>query len=222
MRFGGEYKDSFDLPNTESATAQDMLSQLSGGAGTGSGLDGQVVRKSSSGQAVKDSTATTMTTLLTKVSDLPGVTCVVTPFGAPLGSQCPQQPANQGGDQGQRGQTPAPPPSEAAAGALAHFGEAGVSPDGGVAYATVSFAGASIDDLKSADVLAALDVVFVPVIASMIGLGVGIDYSLFVINRCREAIVHGHHRAAGALRHADQPLQRYRHIGGPHRVHGDG
>ncbi len=32
---------------------------------------------------------------------------------------------------------------------------------------------------------------FAPILASMIGLGVGIDYSLFVINRYREAMIHG-------------------------------
>ena len=167
VKFGGDYKDSFDLPNTESATAQDLLSKLSGGAGTGSGLDGQVVWKSDSGAATEGATATTMTATLTKVSELPGVTCVVTPFGDPLGSQCPEQPAGQGSGQGsaqgqgqgQGGGQTTPPPSPEAAGALAHFGQAGVSPDGSVAYATVSFEGASIDDLNTADVLAALDVV---------------------------------------------------------------
>ena len=45
-RFGGDYNDNFELPDTESTTAQDLLSDLSGGAGTGAGLDGQVVWKS--------------------------------------------------------------------------------------------------------------------------------------------------------------------------------
>ncbi len=40
---------------------------------------------------------------------------------------------------------------------------------------------------------------FAPVLASMIGLGVGIDYSLFVINRYREAIIHGREPRAAAL-----------------------
>ena len=40
---------------------------------------------------------------------------------------------------------------------------------------------------------------FAPILASMIGLGVGIDYSLFVINRYREAIIHGREPRAAAL-----------------------
>ena len=37
-----------------------------------------------------------MTGLLTELSTSPGVSCVLTPFGEPLGSACPQQPADQG------------------------------------------------------------------------------------------------------------------------------
>ena len=45
-----------------------------------------------------------------------------------------------------------------------------------------------------------LDVaVFAPILASMIGLGVGIDYSLFVINRYRESIIHGRRPRDAAL-----------------------
>ena len=40
---------------------------------------------------------------------------------------------------------------------------------------------------------------FAPILASMIGLGVGIDYSLFVINRYREAIIHGRSPRDAAL-----------------------
>ena len=40
---------------------------------------------------------------------------------------------------------------------------------------------------------------FAPILASMIGLGVGIDYSLFVINRYREAIIHGREPRDAAL-----------------------
>ena len=40
---------------------------------------------------------------------------------------------------------------------------------------------------------------FAPILASMIGLGVGIDYSLMVINRYREAIIHGRSPRDAAL-----------------------
>src|SRR3954465_957935 len=94
-RFGGDYNNNFQLPDTESTTAQELLSKLSGGAGTGTGLDGQVVWKSASGKATEGSAATTMKGVLTQLSTSPGVACVLTPFGAPLGSACPQQPPQQ-------------------------------------------------------------------------------------------------------------------------------
>ena len=40
---------------------------------------------------------------------------------------------------------------------------------------------------------------FAPFLSSMIGLGVGIDYSLFVINRYRDALQHGREPRAAAL-----------------------
>jgi RND superfamily putative drug exporter len=161
---------------------------------------------------------------------------------------------------------------------MAHFGQAGVSPDGTVAYATVIYSGKNFDDVDTAQLTQALDKVkaqngqdglevgangifgfvageppssegigvvvalvillfafgsilgaflpivsavlsvsvstalllplvarffdvatFAPILASMIGLGVGIDYSLFVINRYREAIIHGRQPRDAAL-----------------------
>jgi len=278
VRFGGDYNNNFQLPDTESTTAQDLLSKLSGGAGTGTGLDGQVVWTSQSGKATDASAKAAMAGLLTQLSALHGIDCVLTPFGDPLGPACPQQPAGRG-QQGQGGsQGEQPQLSPAAQGALAHFGQAGVSPDGSVAYATVLFTGKSFNDLNVADATAALDLVkaqngkdglqvgangvfanvggeppssesigvavalvillfafgsvlgaflpivsaalsvsltttfvlplvarafdvatFAPILASMIGLGVGIDYSLFVINRYREAVIHGRTPREAAL-----------------------
>ncbi len=276
-RFGGDYNDNFELPDTESTTAQDLLADLSGGgAGTGAGLEGQVVWRPASGAATDDEPKAAMTQTLEDVAASPGVTCVITPFGEPLGTGCPPQPPAQGG-----GGEPAeeqPPLSPEAQAALAHFGQAGVSPDGTVAFATVMFEGQSFDDLNTNDIVAALDIItsagsdaqmevgangvfgfvageppsseaigvtvalvillfafgsilgaflpivsallsvalttgfvlplvarffdvatFAPILASMIGLGVGIDYSLFVINRYREAIIHGRSPRDAAL-----------------------
>ncbi|MFL6288013.1 MAG: MMPL family transporter [Actinomycetes bacterium] len=285
--WGGDYNDDFELPDTESTTAQDLLGELSGTAGTGAGLEGQVVWSPDSGTVTDTAPQQTMTDVLTEVSKKPDVMCVFTPFGDPIGSDCPPptDQANSGGASGQQGggqgtgtEQPAEPPSEAAAGAMAHFGQAGISPDQSVAYATVTFEGASFDDLDSAVILDALGPIedqdgqdgmqvgangvfsfvsgeepssesigvavalvillfafaavagaflpvlsaivsvaistgfvlplvaanmnvafFAPVLASMIGLGVGIDYSLFVINRYREAIIHGREPRAAAL-----------------------
>jgi putative drug exporter of the RND superfamily len=276
--FGGDYNDNFELPDTESTTAQELLSELSGGAGTGAGLEGQVVWKPNSGTASDDPTTATMTDLLTTLSSSPGVSCVLTPYSAPLGSGCPEQPPDQG-QGGQEGQGEQPQQgSPEAQGALAHFGQAGISPDDTVAYGTVMFDGESFDDLNTADVTSALELIknqngndglqvgangvfafvageppssesigvtvalvillfafgsilgaflpitsaaisvalattfalplvarffdvatFAPILASMIGLGVGIDYSLIVINRYREAIIHGRSPREAAL-----------------------
>jgi RND superfamily putative drug exporter len=275
VRFGGDYNDNFELPDTESTTAQDLLADLSGGAGTGAGLEGQVVWRPDSGQATDASSKATMTGLLTRLATSPGVSCVLTPFGEPLGTGCPEQPADEGG-RGEEGEQPQLSPE--AEGALAHFGQAGVSPDATVAYATVMFEGQSFDDLDTDDVITALDLIkaqdgadalrvgangvfafvggeppssesigvtvalvillfafgsilgaflpivsaalsvalattfalplvaryfdvatFAPILASMIGLGVGIDYSLMVINRYREAIIHGRSPREAAL-----------------------
>ena len=49
--------------------------------------------------------------------------------------------------------------SPEAEGAQAHFGQAGVSPDGTVAYSTVMFEGESFDDLDTDDVITALDLI---------------------------------------------------------------
>ena len=132
--FGGDYNDNFELPDTESTTAQELLAELAGGAGTGAGLEGQVVWKPDSGEATDGSAEAAMTGLLTDLSTSPGVACVFTPFGEPLGSACPEQPADQG-QGGQQGEQPQQELSPEAEGALAHFGQAGVSPDGTVAYA---------------------------------------------------------------------------------------
>ena len=281
VRWGGDYNDNFQLPNTESTTAQNLLQTLSGSAGTGSGLDGQVVWSPSSGTVTDAASKATMTALLTKLSTSPGVTCVQTPFGDPLGTGCPKQSGGSGGgsqgngsqgggSQGSGSQGGQSQQSPLAQGAQAHFGQSGISPDGSVAYATVTYQGKTSNDLNSADVLKGLNLIkaqngqdgiqvgangvfgyvggkppssegigvtvalvillfafgsilgaflpilsaalsvflttafvlpivaavldvatFAPVLASMIGLGVGIDYSLFVINRYREALVFG-------------------------------
>jgi putative drug exporter of the RND superfamily len=273
-KVGGDYNDNFELPDTESTTAQELLSELSAGAGTGAGLDGQVVWKSESATGTDANAAKAMTGLLTELSTSPGVACVITPYGAPLGLACPKRPEDQGGQQGEQPRELSPE----AQGALAHFGQAGVSPDGTVAYGTVMFEGESFDDLSTADITTALELIeeqngkdgllvganglfafvggeppssesigvtvalvillfafgsilgaflpitsaaisvalattfalplvarffdvatFAPILASMIGLGVGIDYSLIVINRYREAIIHGRSPREAAL-----------------------
>ncbi len=102
-KFSGDYNDNFSLPDSESKTATDLLTGLSAGAGTGTGLTGQVVWKTDSGKVTDAANAAVMTKLLTQVSTTPGVACVTTPLSAPLGSGCPAQQPPSGG----QGQSPA-------------------------------------------------------------------------------------------------------------------
>ena len=276
--YGGNYNDNFELPDTESTTAQDLLGQLSGGAGTGAGLDGQVVWASDSGSATDGAAAAAMSGVFDDLAAAPGVTCVVTPFGPPQGAACPAPPDGQGGSAPEGDQPAVTGLSDQAQGALAHAGQAGVSPDGTVAFATVTFEGATFDDVDTQQLTDALNLVeaqngedglqvgangifgfvageppssesigvtvalvillfafgsilgaflpivsavlsvvlttafalpivarffdvatFAPILASMIGLGVGIDYSLFVINRYRDAMIHGREPREAAL-----------------------
>ena len=275
-QFKGDFNDNFNLPDAESTTAQNLLKEISGGgAGTGSGLDGQVVWGVDAGKATDAAPAAVMSAKLAEIAGLPGVACVISPLAEPMGSACPAQQAPGDGAAGQGAQADIPAD---ALGPMSHFGQAGVSPDGRVAYATVLFEGESFSDLPTEEVASALAVVksangqdglkvgasgvfgfvqgdppssesigvgvalfillfafgsilgaflpiisaalsvsistalvlpvvanyfsvatFAPFLASMIGLGVGIDYSLFVINRYREAIRHGKEPREAAL-----------------------
>jgi hypothetical protein len=124
VQFGGEYNDDFELPNTESTTAQDLLGELSGTAGTGAGLEGQVVWSPDSGAIDDAPTQEAMTKVLTEISTSPGVTCVFSPYneGEQLGAGCPPPAEESGGEQGEQPpaeEQPAEEPSPEAAGALA-------------------------------------------------------------------------------------------------------
>ena len=276
-RFGGSYNDSFELPDTESASAQKLLGQIPGVEDALTEATVKVVWSPESGSVTDPATQAAATALLTGMSNNPSVTCVVTPYGPPLGAGCPDPAAQPGADQAQGGSagssqsgseaTPQPTPEQAKV--LAGMGPAGMSVDGSVAYATVTF-GAPVGEIPLADVSAVLEATqaangvdgltvgaggqaleaaaaeppssegigvtialfillfafgsligallpvgtallslamgqalvlitanffnvatFAPTLAAMIGLGVGIDYSLFVINRYRQALEAG-------------------------------
>ncbi len=130
-QLGGAFNDSFDLPDTESKVATDLL--ISSGTDT-SRVDGgaTVVWSPDSGTAIDAATAERVVPVLEEIAALPSVTCVTNPFdpqGASLGSGCP-----------------APAIDAAALSALTpeemqvlgrQFST--VSPDGTVAYAQVNF-----------------------------------------------------------------------------------
>ena len=303
---GGTYNNSFSLPDTESATAQELLGQIPGAQESLTAATAKVVWSPESGEASDPAVAKAMTETLTTISEVPGVSCVVTPYGEPLGPQCDAareqlaaQKAQQGGattgtvpgesqtappagsqrDQAAAEQDPAAEQAagEAAAAAqqqvtpavakvLAGSGQAGFSVDQQVGFATVTFEG-NVEDVSTEAATATLNAVkaangvdglqvgangqvlefagqeppssegigitvalvillftfgslvgaflpvisailslavgqalvlvtanfldvatFAPTLAAMIGLGVGIDYSLFVINRYKQAL----------------------------------
>lgn len=271
---GGSYNDAFELPDTESKVATDLLT--ASGTDT-SNVDGgaTVVWSPSSGPAVDPATAQIVLPVLEEIAAQESVTCVTNPFdpqGQGLGSACG---AGTGIDPQAVAQVLTPEEQQILATSFLP-----VSPDGTVAFATISFvtdadgaatvtAGdaeriyAAIDQARSdslaigvqgqllefagasppvvgeivgvsvaivilliafGSIVAAglpiitalfgligglsfvtfganfLDVAtFAPTLAAMIGLGVGIDYALFVINRYRQAILIGHEPKKAAI-----------------------
>ncbi len=264
VRFGGELNDSFELPDTESKIATDLL--ISSGTDT-SRLDGgaTIVWSPEAGSAVEPAVAERVVPVLTAISELDSVTCVTNPLdpqGGPLGRDCPT-----GGGLDPAALSALTPEEQQIL--AAQFST--ISPDGRVAYATVSFATTADGslDVSTADAKAILDEVktlnsdglragaqgqvlefagqeppsseaigllvaiiilliafgavvaaglpivvavlglamgqmgvlitanfldvatFAPTLAAMIGLGVGIDYALFVMNRYRQGLLHG-------------------------------
>ena len=270
LTFSGELNDSFELPETESTTAQQLLAD-SGSGEASFGAGATIVWSPTTGTAVDEATAAKILPVLQDIAGLASVDCVTNPLdpsGASLGTACPEQsspvdPAVLATLTPQEQQT------------LASMFST-VSPDGKVAYASVTFAGDGstvtaadakliLDEVKAlnsdtltvgaqGDVLefagveppsgeligigvaivilliafgsivaAGLPIIvalvglamgqmlvlvtarfldvatFAPTLAAMIGLGVGIDYALFVTNRYRQALLAGHTPKEAAL-----------------------
>ncbi len=268
---GGKLNDKFELPDTESKVATDLL--MSSGTDT-SRLDAgaTIVWSPASGTATDAQAAAEVLPLLQGIAALDSVTCVTNPLdpqGASLGTDCPAPALDPAAFM-------ALTPQEQAT-LMKSFST--VSPDGKVAYASVSFttdkagnvavsaadAKAIIDSVKAlnSDAIAVgaqgsilefagqeppkseliglafaivilliafgsivavgmpivpallgltmgqmgvllvanfMDVAtFAPTLAAMIGLGVGIDYGLFVMNRFRQGLLHGHDSKRAAL-----------------------
>jgi RND superfamily putative drug exporter len=148
LGLGGAYNDSFDLPDTESKVATDLL--VESGTDLG-GVDGgaTIVWSPSAGTAVDPAVAGTVLPLLEEVATLKSVTCVTNPFdprGANLGRECT---AGGGIDPAAAVQALTPAELQQLAAAFSP-----VSPDGRVAYATINFAtddsGAPVVSLEDA------------------------------------------------------------------------
>jgi RND superfamily putative drug exporter len=133
LSVGGQLNDKFELPDTESKTATDLLA--SSGTDT-SRLDGgaTIVWSPADGPAVSETTAATMVPLLTSFAELDSVTCVSNPFdpqGASLGRDCP----TGSGPSPEAMQALTPEEQQTLAASFAP-----VSADGRVAYASITFA----------------------------------------------------------------------------------
>lgn len=273
--FGGTYNNSFTLPDTESSQAQTLLEKIPGAKDSLTASTAKIVWSPAPGSGTAQSAATSITPMLTTISQVPGVACITTPYAPPMGSACPPAKPGQGSGEGAAGIPTNLPPEVAKV--MAGLGPAGFSTDGSVGYATVTFKGAP-EDLSAADAKAVLGQInstngvnglqvgangqalefagaeppsseaigisvalvillftfgslvgaflpvlsavvslvvgqslvlltarfldvatFAPTLAAMIGLGVGIDYSLFVINRYKQALDAGREPRQAAL-----------------------
>ena len=134
-RFGGELKDSFELPGTESQVAQNLLAETAG-ANAASGATANMVWGVDSGTVEESGVKQTVTPLMEKFSELPGVACVTSPYGQTYGPSCPEQ---QQADPN----APQPPPEIQAridkAKAAAAIATSPISDDQKVAVATILF-----------------------------------------------------------------------------------
>ncbi|MBU6245743.1 MAG: MMPL family transporter [Actinomycetales bacterium] len=131
--FGGALNDSFDLPDTESTSAMELLSQT----GMGGGLDGgaTIVWSPDAGSAVAPGVMGQVSPVLEGVATLPSVACVTNPTGASFGRDCPAPAAAPSAEDVSKMPQEVQQAMQAAAAAMST-----VSADGRVAYATVTFA----------------------------------------------------------------------------------
>jgi putative drug exporter of the RND superfamily len=87
-QLGGEFNDSFSLPDTESTTATEMLSTL---PPSGSGEAAvRIVWSPTSGSVTDPAVAAEITPVLEEIAALDSVTCVSNPYGDPFGRDCPE------------------------------------------------------------------------------------------------------------------------------------
>jgi len=162
----GKFNDSFSLPNTESALAQNFLEEVS--AQDASTNSATVVWSPASGTVQDKAVKREIDALLTKVAGISGVTCVTSPYGRDYGSACPKKEsaapdlppgtppefAQQVKEAFEKGTTDVTFPEGTPqaeqqqlldllkANKAAKEATSTISKDGTIAYATVTFAGA--------------------------------------------------------------------------------
>ena len=160
VSFGGSLNDSFDLPDTESTTATELLGTIGNADldASASGANASIVWSPATGSAVDPASSAEILPLLEQIAAVPSVACVTNPFDPTnsLGNACPA--ADTGMSDLMANATPEEleqlqPALEAAA-----IAASPVSPDGTVAVSTVTFAG-GMEDISTSDAIAVLDLV---------------------------------------------------------------
>ncbi|MEX1210160.1 MAG: MMPL family transporter, partial [Candidatus Nanopelagicales bacterium] len=161
----GKFNDSFSLPNTQSALAQNFLEEVNPQQADSNSAT--VVWSPTSGSANDETVKTEVDALLTKVASVQGVTCVTSPYDRTYGTGCPASAdasvpfppgtpkdfEKQVNDAFKNGTTDVtfpegtPPQAQESLLRLLKANEAAreatstISTDGTVAYATVTFTG---------------------------------------------------------------------------------
>ena len=91
--FKGTFDDSFSLPNTQSAVAQDLLMEVNPQAADGNTAN--VVWAPKSGSVESDAVKAEVDSLLTKLAAIGGVKCITSPYdGKTYGPDCPKPQSN--------------------------------------------------------------------------------------------------------------------------------
>ena len=131
-QFGGEFNDSFELPDTESATATELLTETAA-ASESSGGQARVVWSPDTGSAVDPEVLAQIEPTLAEIAEIDAVQCVQSPTGQTYGTGCedPALPPLE--------QLP-PEQAQAVQGAIEAAAEvtSPVSQDGTVAFANVT------------------------------------------------------------------------------------
>lgn len=155
---GGKLNDSFSLPETESTQAMALLATIDSKelSAEANGSTAKVVWSPDSGTAVDAASAAVITPVLEKIATLKSVGCVTNPFDPTKSYGAGCAPMQQG-DQAALAKLPADQQAAIKNG-MAALAKATspVSPDGKVAYSSISF-NVAMDKVPTADAKAILD-----------------------------------------------------------------
>lgn len=160
INFGGTLNDSFDLPDTESTTAQELLATLGNSDidAQSSGASAKIVWSPVDGSAVDPQTLSVITPILEEIATIESVGCVTNPADptGSLGSACPEPDSSM--QTMMQKLTPEQLSELEPALAATAAANSSVSPDGAVAVATIYFTG-GMDSVSATDAKAVLDIV---------------------------------------------------------------